>query len=229
MKKIQSSSLIFLVLMMAFGISGCATTSAIYSVNMGYDAEKAVIPSYLKPDQKALQSIIGVAEFTDTRKIDDPLVIGRVIEKNGMKVLVLPKYTRPTYAVAQGMRQYLRKAGYNVSGIVERWDLREETIPQISNSKILIGGAIEEMEINCRRDFPTNTYTTKMKLTIYLADTASKKILHRTTVEATTSLEHFSFSQNRMGDQASIALGDAIEKIFEKRELAQKIQEALSR
>ena len=156
-------------------------------------------------------------------------MIGRVIEKNGMKVLVLPKNTRPTNAVAQGVRQYLRKAGYNVSGVGERWDLREETMPQAVNSKIMIGGAIEEMEITCRRDFPTNAYTTKMRLTIYLADTVNKKILHRATVESTTSLEHVSFSEDRMGYQADIALGDAIEKLFEKRELAQKIREVLGR
>lgn len=228
MKKIQSYCLTFFALIVAFSFSGCATTG-IYSVNMGYDAEYAVVPSYLKPDQKALQSIIGVAEFTDTRKIDDPLVIGRVIEKNGMKVLVLPKNTRPTNAVAQGVRQYLRKAGYNVSGVGERWDLREETIPQVVNGKILIGGAIEEMEINCRRDFPTNAYTTKIRLTIYLADAVNKKILHRATVVATTSQEHVFFSEDRMGYQADIAMGDAIEKLFEKRELTQIIREALSR
>ena len=228
MKKIQLYGLTLLVLMTALGISGCATTG-IYSVNIAYEAENALVPSYLKADQKTLQSIIGVAEFTDTRKIDDPLVIGRVIEKNGTKVLVLPKYSRPTSAVAQGIRQYLRKAGYNVSGIGEKWNLREENIPQAVNSKLLIGGAIEEMEINCRRAFPTNSYTTKIKLTIYLADTVNKRILHRSTVEATTSLEHVSFSEDRLGDQASMALGDGIEKIFEKRELARAIQEALKR
>jgi len=228
MKKNLLHCLMFIGLMIVLSISGCATTG-IYSVNMGYNAENAVVPSYLKPDQKALQTIIGVAEFTDTRKIDDPLVIGRVIEKNGMKVLVLPKHAKPTNAVAQGIRQYLRKAGYNVSGVGERWDSREETIPQVANNKILIGGAIEEMEINCRRNFPTNAYTTKMRLTIYLADTVNKKILYRSTVEATTSQEHVSFSEDRMGYQADIALGDAIEKLFEKRELAQKIQEALGR
>jgi hypothetical protein len=228
MKKIQSYCLAFLALIAAFSFSGCAATG-IYSVNMGYDAQKAMIPTYLKPDQKALQTIIAVAEFTDTRKIDDPLVIGRVIEKDGLKVLVLPKQIRPTFAVARGMREYLRKAGYNVSGVVGQWDLKEETIPQIGNSKLTIGGAIEEMEINCRRAFPTNTYTTKMKLTIYLADSAGKKILHRATVEASTSMEHVSFSEERMGEQASIALGDAIEKMFEKREVAQKILETLSR
>lgn len=228
MKKNPLYCLMFIGLMMAFCLSGCAATG-IYSVNMGYNAENAMIPSYLKPDPKALQSIIGVAEFTDTRKIDDPLVIGRVIEKNGMKVLVLPKHTRPTQAIADGVRKYLRKAGYNVSVVTGRWDLREETIAQAANSKMMIGGAIEEMEINCRRAFPTNTYTTKIKLTIYLADTVNKKILYRATVESTTSLEHVSFSEDRMGYQADVALGDAIEKLFEKREVAQKIREALGR
>lgn len=225
MKK-NSLHLMLIGLLIALCLSGCATTG-IYSVDMGYNAKNAMIPPYLKPDQKALQTIIGVAEFTDTRKIDDPLVIGRVQEKNGMKVLVLPKHTRPTQAVADGIRQYLRKAGYNVSGVGELWNLREETIPQATNGKLVIGGAIEDMEINCRRAFPTNAYTTKVRLTIYLADAVHKKILYHATVEASTSLEHVSFTESRMGDQASVALGDAIERIFEKREVAQAIREAL--
>ncbi|PKN17228.1 MAG: hypothetical protein CVU71_17000 [Deltaproteobacteria bacterium HGW-Deltaproteobacteria-6] len=228
MKKVRSNGLIFLVLIMALGLSGCANTR-IYSINMDYNAQKAVIPAYLKPDQKALQSIIGLAEFNDVRKIADPLVIGRVIEKSGENVLILPKYTKPARAVAEGVRQYLRKAGYNVSGVGPQWDLQEETMPQMTNSKILIGGAIEEMDINCRRDFPSNIYKTKMKLTIYIADMANKKILHHANVEATTSLEHISFSEERLGEQASVALGDAIEKMLSKREVAQKIREALDR
>lgn len=225
-KKNPLPCLMFIGLLIALCVSGCATTG-IYSVDMGYDAKDAMIPPYLKPDQKALQTIIGVAEFTDTRKIDDPLVIGRVIERNGMKVLVLPKRTRPTQAVADGIRQYLRKAGYNVSGVGELWNLREGTIPQAANSKVLIGGAITDMDVDCRRAFPTNTYTTKLKMTVYIADTVRKKILYHATVEASTSLEHVSFAEKRMGDQASIALGDAIERIFEKREMAQAIREAL--
>ena len=228
MKKTQLHGLIFLLLIMAFCISGCATTG-IYSISMDYDAENAVIPFYLKPDEKALQSIIGVAEFTDTRKIEDPLVIGRVIEKGGNRVLVLPKYSRPTHTVADGMRQYLRKAGYNLSGVVDTWDLKEKNIPKISHIRVLIGGTIEEMEINCRRDFPTNTYTTKLKMTIHIADMQERKILYRTTVEATTSYEHVAFSEDRLGYQASVALGEAIEKTFAKIELADKINDALSR
>jgi len=228
MRKYSFYCLMFISLMMLLGMSGCATTG-IYSINMGYNAEYAVVPSYLQPDQKALQTIIGVAEFTDARKIDDPLVIGRVIEKNGLKVLVLPKQTRPTYAAAEGVRQYLRKAGYNVSGVGQRWNLREQTIPHVVNGRILIGGAIEEMEINCRRALPTNAYSTKIRMTLYVADTVNKKILYQSTVESTTSQEHIAFSEDRMGYQADMALSDAIEKIFEKRELAQIILKALRR
>ena len=228
MNKKRMQGLIFLALVMALSVSGCAT-SGIYSISMDYDAENAVIPFYLKPDEKALQSIIGVAEFTDTRKIEDPLVIGRVIEKGGARVLVLPKYSRPTHTVADGMRQYLRKAGYNLSGVVDLWDSNERTIPRISHIRVLIGGTIEEMEINCRRDFPTNTYTTKLKMTIHVADMQERKVVYRTTVEATTSHEHVAFSEDRLGYQASVALGDAIEKTFAKIELADKINDALSR
>ncbi len=228
MNKKRMQGLIFLALVMALSVSGCAT-SGIYSISMDYDAENAVIPFYLKPDEKALQSIIGVAEFTDKRKIEDPLVIGRVIEKGGARVLVLPKYSRPTHTVADGMRQYLRKAGYNLSGVVDLWDSNERTIPRISHIRVLIGGTIEEMEINCRRDFPTNTYTTKLKMTIHVADMQERKVVYRTTVEATTSHEHVAFSEDRLGYQASVALGDAIEKTFAKIELADKINEALGR
>ncbi|MBP7342132.1 MAG: hypothetical protein PHG54_13070 [Smithellaceae bacterium] len=228
MKKNGLKGLLVFIAAAALGLAGCAAPG-IYSVNMGYDAQRASVPSYLKPDQKALQSIISVAEFSDTRKIGDPLVIGRVIEKNGVKVLVLPKTTKPTEAMAQGVRAYLRRAGYNVSGLLGRWDLREQTIPQPPNSRLLIGGAIEELEVDCRRAFPTNTYTTKIRLTLYLADTAQKKILYRSTVEATTSLEHALFSEARLGEQASVALGDAIEKLFEKHELSQQISELLRR
>ncbi len=228
MANMKSFGLVCLGLMWALACWGCAAPS-IYTINMTYDPYYAEAPDYLKPDARALQSIITVAEFTDMRLIDDPLVIGRVLEKDGMKVLVLPKTIRPTAAAAEGVRQYLRKAGYNVSAVADPWNLQEATIPQSPNGKIVIGGAIEDIAVDCRRAFPTNTYTTKIRMTLYLADMTERKILHRVTVEATNTLEHVFFSSDRMGNQAGVALGDAIEKIFEKQELAQALREALNR
>lgn len=217
-----------LVLTAALGISGCAATG-IYSINMDYNAEDAVVPSHMAPDAKSLQSIISVAEFIDARNVDDRLVLGKVIERDGMKVLVLPKNSKPTVAVAEGLRQYLRKAGYNVSAVGAPWNLQESSIPQFANSRIVIGGRIEDIDIMCRKDIPTNSYTTKIRLTVYIADAVNRRILQQTTVEATASQEHICFSENRMGYQAGLVVGDAIEKLFEKKELAEKIREHLGR
>jgi hypothetical protein len=206
-------------------IFGCIANS-LYSVNLRCDVANAVIPSYLIADQKVQGKTISVAEFTDTRKIEDPLVIGRVVERDGMKILVLPKYTKPTQALAQGIKEYLGKAGYKVTAKIGKWDLKEENLPKI-DSRILVGGNIEEMEITCRRGFPTNSYKTTIKLNIILADLATSKIIYKRTVESISSQEHVSFSEERLGDQASIALGDAIEKVFAEKAVAQKIMEVM--
>jgi hypothetical protein len=84
------------------------------------------------------------------------------------------------------------------------------------------------MEITCRRGFFTNSYKTTIKLNIILADLANNKIIYKRTVESIISQEHVSFSEERLGDQASIALGDSIEKVFEEKALAQKIKEILA-
>jgi hypothetical protein len=209
-----------------FSILSCVANS-LYSVNLRYDAADAVIPSYLIADQKIQGKTISVAEFTDTRQMEDRLVIGRVVEKDGMKILVLPQYTKPTQALAQGIKEYLRKAGYKVTAKLEKWDLREENLPKI-NSRILVGGNIEEMEITCRRGFPTNSYKTTIKLNIILVDLVKNKIVYKSTVESVSSQEYVYFSEEHLGDQASIALGDSIEKVFEEKAVALKIKEILA-
>ena len=206
-------------------IIGCATK--LYSVNMNYDAEKANIPEYLKADAKGRNALITIAEFVDTRKVDDQMVIGRVVDKDGMKTLVLPKYTKPTQAVTSGIKRYLTKAGYKIAGEAGQWNLKEETIPKIAG-KLIIGGNIEEMELTCRKGFPTDSYKTVMKLNLVLADPAKGKILYQTSVETNITLEHVSFSEARLEKQINIAMGDAIEKVFEDRNVAQKLKEVLA-
>jgi hypothetical protein len=208
------------------GITGCANAK-LYSIDMRYDAFDALIPPYLKADDKIRDTIITLTEFTDTRKVDDRMVIGRVVEKDGMKVLVLPKYTKPTRAVAAGIKEYLVKAGYKVDGKIEQWDLKEDTMPKV-NSKIIIGGNIEDLDFTCRRGFPTDTYKTNIKLSIIFADTVKKQIFYKSTVESNSQLEHIFFSEERMADQVNIALSVAVEKAFEDRIVAQKIKEAIA-
>ena len=213
------------LLIFIIGFLGCAGPS-LYSVNMYYDAEQASIPAYLRAD-KSSSAIISVAEFIDTRQMDDRLVIGHVVEKDGMKNLVLPKNVKAPKAISKGIKEYLRKAGYKVSDKIVQWDLKEGTMPK-DDFKILIGGNIDALEISCRRDFPTNTYATNMKLTIVFADMAKGKILYQSKVESSYTKEYFWFSEENLGEQAGIALGDAIEKLFADKVVAQKLKEAIS-
>jgi hypothetical protein len=214
------------LLISIFSFLGCAGPTSLYSVNMYYDADQAAIPAYLKAD-KTSDAIISIAEFTDTRRMDDRLVIGHIVEKDGMKNLVFPKNVKATKAISKGIKEYLRKAGYKVSDKIVQWDLKEETMPK-EDFKILIGGNIDELEISCRRGFPTNTCTTNMKLTIILADMAKGKILYKSKVESNYSKEYVLFSEESLGEQSGIALGDAIEKLFEDKTVAQKLKEAIA-
>lgn len=212
------------LLFCCFWISGCAKT--LYSINMNYNAEEANIPAYLKSN-KQQKNEITIAGFVDTRKVDDSVIIGYVVEKDGTKNLVFPKYTKPTQAVTSGIKKYLTKAGYKISEVAGQWDLKEQTMPK-SDNKLIVGGSIDEMEIVCRKGFPTNSYSAKVKLTLVLADPAKAKILFNNSVESRTSLEHVSFSEARMEEQINIALGDAIEKNFEDKKVAQKLKEIMS-
>jgi ABC-type metal ion transport system substrate-binding protein len=71
---------VFVLLAFGLGISASAATNR-YSINIRYGAEKAVIPEYLKAEEKTRGAIISVAEFTDTRQVDDKKIIGQVRER----------------------------------------------------------------------------------------------------------------------------------------------------
>jgi hypothetical protein len=221
---------IAVLLLIAFGLgmSGSAIAAgSIYSINMRYDAAKAVIPADLKADEKTSNAVIAVAEFADTRQVDDKKIIGQVTERDGTKIPVFPKYVIPAKAVANGIKEYLKKAGYKIADKLVQWDLKEETIPKRAG-KVLIGGNIEELEITCERGVFSHAYKVNVKLTIVFADSAKGKILYKSKVESLLSRDDVSFSEEWLGEQASTALGDAIEKVFQEKAVAQKIKEAIT-
>lgn len=221
--------IIAVLVLIAFGLgtSASAATSQ-YSINMQYGAEQAVIPAYLKAEEKTRGAIISVAEFTDTRQVDDKKIIGRVRERDDTKVPVFLKNVIPTKAVSNGIKEYLKKAGYKVADKIVQWDLKEETMPK-GNGKVIIGGSIEELEVTCWRGVFSHSYKANLKLTIVIADLAKGKIIYKSKVESSSSKDDVSFSEKELGEQASTVLGDAIKKVFEEKAVAQKIKEALSR
>ncbi|MBN1473545.1 MAG: hypothetical protein JW914_02925, partial [Syntrophaceae bacterium] len=127
-----------------------------------------------------------------------------------------------------GVKDYLNKAGYQVADKIALWDLTEENIPGVT-AKILVGGSIDEMEIICRRAFPTNSYAANIKLTIIFADVSEGHVVYTRRVEATSSHEHVYFSEERMSDYMSTLLGEAIHNVFEDKAVAAKIREVTAR
>jgi len=215
---------VFVLITFSLGIS--AETSH-YSINMQYGAEKAVIPVYLKAGGKTRGAIISIAEFTDKRQVDDKKIIGQVRERDDTQVPVFSKDVIPVKAVANGIKEYLKKAGYKVADKNVQWDLKEETMPK-GKGKVIIGGSIEELEVTCWRGVFSHSYKANLKLTVVIADLAKGKILHKSKVESSSSRDDVSFSEEELGGQLSTALGDAIKKVFEDEAVAQKIKEAIT-
>ena len=207
-------------------ISASAATS-LYNINIQYKAGQAVIPAYLKAEGKTRGAIITVAEFTDTRQVDDKTIIGHVRERDDTRVPVFPMDMIPTKAVASGIKEYLKKAGYKVDDKIAKWDLKEESMLK-GKSKVIVGGSIEELEVTCWRGVFSHSYKANLKLTVVIADLAKGKILYKSKVESSSSRDDVSFSEQELGDQLSASLGDAIQKVFEEKAVAQKIKEAMA-
>lgn len=209
------------------GQSANAAIPSRYSIDMQYSAVQAVIPEHLKAGEKTRGVMIAVAEFTDTRQVADKKTIGWVKEIDGSKVPVFPKNVTATKAVANGIKDYLKKAGYKVADKVVQWDLKEGTMPK-GSGKVIISGSIEDLAVTCWTGVFSNDYKANMKLTLVVADSAKRKILYKGNVSIAYSKTDVSFSEGQLGQEASNALGDAIEKIFEGKTVAQKIKEALT-
>jgi hypothetical protein len=218
---------VLLVIVFGLGKSGSAATPSSYSIDMQYDVTQAVIPEQLKADAKTRSAIITIAEFTDARQAADKKVIGWVKELDGSKAPLFPKDVVPTKVVASGIKEYLKKAGYKVADKLVQWDLREGVMPR-GKSKVIIGGSIEDLEVTCWTGVFSDDYKANLKLTLVVAEATKGKILYKGSVIVSSSKTDTSFSEGQLGHQASIALSDAIEKVFEGKTVAQKIKEAIT-
>jgi hypothetical protein len=209
-------------LCLLFLLSGCAPK--LYNVNMRYEPTK-VIPAAVTDGRKYS---LTVASFTDLRKIDDPLMIGRVIKSDGTPIPILPRYVKPTDAVAAALREVLSKSGYTVAADRPAWDLDENSL-RTEWGKILVGGTIDTLDVTCIEMFTMKRYSAKVRLTLIFADTQTKRIFYRIVSESTSSLDHIITSEEKLESQINGVLSDAIEKAIEGPETGRQIQEALTR
>jgi len=204
-------------------VLSCAPTS-LYTIDLRYSP---TVTSLSRIETTGEPFVITVAPFTDRRDVEDKLVIGKVVKPDGKNIPVLPKYTKPVEALLKGIQAHLEDRGYEVSGETPDWDLTEAGI----NSEwedILIGGAIDAFEVVCLKGTPVRKYRTEVKFTVYFANVKKQKIFYKIAVETKPTLEHIRFSEEMLEKQINGGLTEAIEKIFEGKDIYRKIQESLA-
>lgn len=206
--KYQTWCVVFAMILLV----GCAPT--LYSVDMKY------VPTRTFPKAQGVTQPIAltVAAFQDVRKVEDNMMIGRVIKPNGEQIRVLPRFIKPSQAVTEPIKQFLRQAGYRVADESPAWDLKEGSINK-GWGPVIVGGSIDDLEVVCQNSVTITKYQAKAKLTIYFADTVTGKIFRTLTTDSSTSLEHVLFSEERMEQQINTALAGAIEKLFDGRDI----------
>lgn len=208
------------LLLLAINLIACAPS--LYSINMKYEPTAGLRPA----DGAKGKFLVTVATFEDSRKIPDKMKIGQVTKVDGGKIPVFPKYVKPKEAVTAGMKEYLGKAGFTISGEKPAWDLKADSLRK-EWGDLVIGGTIEDLNVSCEDLMPSKKYRAKAKLTVYFADVKKKWIFYKTTAESSSSLDHVLFSEQRLENQMNGVLSDVIEKIFEGGEAERKITATL--
>jgi hypothetical protein len=208
-------------LLLLVSAMGCAPK--LYNVDMRYEPTKLIKPAVTDGRKYSLT----VASFIDRRKMEDTLLIGRVVHSDGSSIPILPKYVKAADAVAATLRELLiQSGGYGVSPEKILWDLQENTI-RPDWGTILVGGAIEELDVTCLDTFPRKHYTAKTRVTLVFADVQKKRIFYKVTSESNSSLDHVIFSEEKLESQINGTLSDAMEKALEGPETGRQIAEAL--
>jgi hypothetical protein len=203
-------------------VSAIGCTPKIYSVNMRYQPSKTIAPAVTDGRKFSLT----VTSFIDIRKMEDTLLIGRVVHSDGSSIPILPKFVKATDAVAATLRELLIQSGYGVSPEKADWDLQEGTIrPEWGT--LLVGGAIDELDVTCLDKFPQKHYTAKTRVTLVFADVQKKRIFYRVTSESNSTLDHVIFSEEKLESQINGVLSDAMEKALEGPETGRQIRDAL--
>lgn len=218
-RTLQSTGIIICLLLLASMI-GCAPK--IYNVNMRYQPTKVIPPAVTDGRKFSLT----VAAFIDHRKMDDTLLIGRVIHSDGSSIPILPRYVKAEDAVAAALRELLIQSGYGVSPEKAAWDLQENTL-RPDWGRILVGGAIEELDVTCLDTITRKSYSAKARVTLVFADVQKKRIFYRIASESSSTLDHILFSEEKLENQINGVLSEAMEKALEGPETAKQIREAL--
>jgi hypothetical protein len=199
---------------------GSCAPPGLYSIDLLYISPEKTSLS----DEKLKNLSITVAQFNDVRPVKDKRIIGNVFKPDSVKIPILPKHHMPADVVTRAVKHYLNSMGYSVSNHMPPWNLSDDTIEN-GWGDIVIGGSIHEFELTCLKEMPIRKYKARVKLSVVFADVAKKKTKFKVNVESSPSLEHIRFTEGKMTEVMNDALAAAINRIFENREVHQKIKE----
>jgi hypothetical protein len=205
------------------GILLSCTSVTLYSVDLRYKPSKPA-----EGREGGGKPVLLVGAFADARKIDDKLVVGAVVQDDGSRIPVVPKYARPADAVTAMVKDYLSRSGYTVLSAAQTAKGKQE-VPAKKMGEVMVGGEINELDVLCRQSIPLKKYTAKVKLTVVLSDAKTGAIFYTVSAESNSSLEHYRFSEEMLAEQINDALSDAVEKLFEGDEMRRRIYEAAGR
>lgn len=182
---------------------------SLYSVNIKYEATQDVT----KPFGHSAKYPITVALFKDARPDSDDLLIGSVLKSDGRRIPIIPRKNKLKKAISLSITDYLRQAGYTVSGDMPEWDLTNAGLKK-EWGRLLIGGKVEDAQIICRDGIPVKKYTANVKFTVLFADPETGKIFYTVTAKGASSLEHVRLTEELLQQQIDAALSYAIEDAF---------------
>jgi len=193
-------------LLISVVISSCAHVSE-YTLAIQYVPQKHVPPASARLQNHP----ITVTMFIDGRTVDNTAFIG---EKGAGRSAVIARCAQgeTAAAAAEALRNLLIRAGYAVSSEMPAWNLEENSISK-SWTPLVIGGRVEAFEVICDSEQVATRYRAVVKLRLVFADSQRGRILHTTTIESTSGLEHFRCTQEGMQEQINSALSLALEKI----------------
>ncbi|MDO9530150.1 MAG: hypothetical protein Q7J27_13475 [Syntrophales bacterium] len=197
----------------AVSLSSCAVVSP-YTIDINYE------PADTTPalNKNVWKLVLTVAKFNDLRQVKDKMEIGKVIKSDGTQIPIFPKFRIPSDAVTHAFKDYLTKAGNRLSTDTPDWDLKNDTINK-EWGNIVIGGNIHEFEIVCTKEFPIRKYTAKVKFVAGFANVRKPETIVKITVESTPTVEHVSFSEQKIEEVMNEAMSVAIRRVFESEEI----------
>ena len=197
----------------AASVIGCAPK--IYNVNMRYQPTKVIPPAVTDGRKYSLT----VAAFIDRRKMDDTLLIGRVIHSDGSSIPILPRYVKadgrrgrgpPRTSDPVGIRRLSGESGLGSSGKHDPAGLGKD--PRRRRHR------------GARRDLPR--YDPEKALQRQgegdagLRRRPEEEDLLPVTSESSSTLDHIVFSEEKLESQINGVLSEAMEKAIEGPETA---------